>query len=846
MAYRNLHPDKYSYLLAKGTHEGELKRFFAESKMQLLLKKARVQNLPYGRTDRIRALSDRLPRSTDGIVQNWFQKNITLSEPVSVEEILSDFELYDELNEPIPEERGAQLARSALVHLFADEPSPALMAYLKRTTSQASEAVSTPGDGDKGDDPFEGTEDSHVHATMSPATDGGTSIELADLLAAVISGDETAIDEALAPYKGNTQTLVDVLIASRRGDVTGATSIASTLSPESHEYRVARRVLNQARHLPGSPTAPMSGLRIQVPQPLETLPSGTEFDIVGVCSNEAEKAIFVRPLGLVHDGKVYLLSLEDRVRLFPESGDVMSFKVAGRRLPHRGDIVRWLVAEREDAGGKTRFHYVDEPCPMVEVIGVPFASSAPDEIRHYIKGLMTARTSATVSYPLFALADGVTIAPPKSCDPRRDDAYEPQWQSWRSLNAWLVEGRQFSMGLPQVPASQLDLSPLDSAFKKLVKNIVDEHKVTITKLQIRDLAARIRGYPSSDLSLRAARVAQSLEQVALDAETLEALFPIIVGREEVKRRVDDAVEVQVASRMKERAGLISELESLRNRNEELQRASKSLQSQIKKQEKEVAASVGRAFSRAMEDGFASLAKVEIFRTLSRPNDQPASSMASSVSQELSLHIKRGALTRNEATTRLVALGVSRRRAVGLTLLSQTVGKAGGCLFLRGSDARQIARILGSIESEVTGFIEIPIGLTSSTSMKQALRPANDLETIVVLDADLSAIEAYASPLLDEPFDAITGEASKTARLLFSCLGGDLALPLPHSIRRVSVIIDLDSIWDQQEPRLSDLEEADVLIAKSIYSELIKEVELLEGAERDLLDGVLGGALHVRE
>jgi hypothetical protein len=296
--------------------------------------------------------------------------------------------------------------------------------------------------------------------------------------------------------------------------------------------------------------------------------------------------------------------------------------------------------------------------------------------------------------------------------------------------------------------------------------------------------------------------------------------------------------------MKERAGLMSELEALRNRNEELQRVSKDLDGQIKKQEKDVAASVGKVFSRAVEDGVASLAKVEIFRTLSKFSDQPPGLAAFPESQGLSLHVKRGALTKNEGVSRLMALGVARRRAVALTLLSQTVGKARGCLFLRGNDARQIARILGSIESELTGFIEIPIGLTSNTSLRQALaRPADDLETIVVLDADLSAIEAYASPLLDESIDAVIGDTLKPIRLLFSCLGGDLALPLPASTRRVSVILELDSTWDDQERRLTDLEEAEVPIIKPIYSALLKEIDLLEGAEKDLLDRVLGGAIH---
>ncbi len=845
MAYRDLNSDKFFYLLAKGTHEGELKRFFAESKKLLIMKQAKVQNLPYGRIERIRTICDRLPRSTDEIVRNWFQKNVTMAEPMPVEDVLSDLVLYEEMNEPIPEKDGKQLARSALVHLFANDPSPALIAFLKsridglagaEDQEQALELEEANGEPPNDDD---GTP---VDVSMGQTS----SQQMSDLLAAVIVGEEAAIDEALAPYTESVQTMVDALMSMRGGDIDGAASLAKTLSPDSHERKLLQRALSQARHRPSSTSIASPGLRVMVPQPLKDRSDMEEFDVVGVCSNEADKVVFVRPLGLVMDNKVHLLTGEDRARLFPESGDVMSFRAGGRRLPHRGDIVRWVVAERDDAEGKTRFHYIDEPCPMVEVINVPFASSSPDEVRHYIKDLMTARKVVAPPYPLFALADGVTIAAPKSIDPRRDEAYKQPWQSWSSLETWLLEGRQFSMGIPQTPASQLDLSTLDAAFKKLVKSIVEEQKATITKAQVRDLAALIRSQSTGEVKLRAERVAHALDRVVLDAESLEALFPVLVSREEVQRRVDDIVERHVEEKLRDRAGLTTELEALRKRSGELQRESKELERRIKKQKADVEASVARVFSRAIEDGVASLAQVEIFRVLSAATDRSTkSAVVEQVEQGLEVRVKQGSLTRDEAISRLVALGVRRRHAVALTLLAQLMAKAGGCLVLRGSDARQLVRVLGQIDSAVSGILEVPMGLTSSAPLRKALEcAAHDIETIVVLDADLSPIEVYGSPLLDGPFDTVMSDNSTRTRLLFSCTGGDLALPLPASIRRIAVVIDLDSSWDQQERLLSELEEDDIPLIKSVYVSLAKEVDRLQGAERNLVEGVLATALQV--
>jgi hypothetical protein len=846
VAYRDLNSDRLFFLLAKGTHEGELKRFFSDSKRQLLLKHAKVQNLPYGRMERIRSLCDRLPRSSDDIVRGWFHKNITMAEPTPVDEVLSDFTLYEQMNEPIPEERAKQLARSALVHLFEDEPSPALFTFLK---SRIGEPVGY----DASDNP------AHTEEPISESLDQGGGYEadapairpnktdhLATLLSAVIVGDEQAIDEALAPYTDGIQTLVDALISARSGDMAGAVSLSKALPQDSHEYKLLQKALSQARHRPGSAATASSGLRVMVPQPPRGNTDISEFDIIGVCSNETDKVVFVRPLALVAEGNVSLITAEERVRLFPESGDVMSHRTPGRHLPHRGDIVRWEVTERDVAVGKTRFHYVDEPCPMVEVVNVPFASSAPDEVRSYIKELMSARKSVSLPYPLFALSDGVAIAPPKSCDPKRDDAYEQPWQSWGSLEVWLFEGRQISMGMPEVPASQLDLSPLEAAFKKLVKNIVEEQKATITKTQVRDLAALIRSQQAGEVNLRAARVADALDRVALDAESLEALFPLLGAREEVRRRVNELVEQHVGEKLKERAGLNAELEALRSKNEGLQRESKELERRINKQSSDIETSVGKVFSRAIEDGVASLAQVEIFRVLSSASNEHSTNSggAERNSRDLLIRQKQGALTRDEAISRLIALGVNRRQALALTLLVQVMTNAKGCLVLRGHDARQLVRVLGRIDSAVSGFLEIPMGLTSGAPIRKALMDVEqDLETIVVLDADLSPIEAYAPPLFDASFDAATGDNSEGTRILLSCLGGDMALPLPRFIRRVAVVIDLDSPWDKNEQLLGELEEEDIPLVKPIYTALIEEVGRLQGAERSVVEGVLASALQ---
>ncbi|MGN6519575.1 MAG: hypothetical protein ACTHK2_09155 [Dokdonella sp.] len=843
MTYRDVNTEKYAFLLARGTHSGELKRFFTESQKQLILKQAKVQNLPSGRDNRIKVLSERLPRSTDGIVQTWFSANLNMTDLLPVEEVLSDLALYEEMGESIPEDREKILARSALVHLFVEAPSAELIEFLRRRPGEQSLRPNF-------------VAEAATSSLQAPAADtvaddrksgSARNDQIAALVSALLMGDELAIDEALAPLPQPLQTFVNALTSAKGGDIEQATALEETFDVQSKEAGLIHRAVALARHKPGKVDAVAAGLRINVPQQLEQIEPQV-LDVVGIYSAQTEKVVFLKPIGLVVNERVFRLTFEDRARLFPESGDVMSYREAGRHLPRPGELARWIVEERDAPGGKTRFHYVREPSHIVEVFNVPFPSSTPDEVRAHIKQLSSQKPT-TSPHRLFALADGVVVAPPRNIDPKRDESYEQPWQSWGSLDAWLFEGRQYALGVPQLPSSHLDLSPLEAAFKKLIKNIGEEQKLLFTKNQLRELGQLIRARDGGDVALRAKRVAEAIDRIRFDVEAVDELLPILIKRDEIEARVEKIVGARVEERLKEKASIVSEIEAAKGRHSELQRESKDLERRINKQRSEIQATVRDTFAKAIQDGVASLAQAEVIKHLTSPgfSAQPVPpalpAMAREASEpthlsDINVSVIEEALSRSQGVAQLVKLGLGRRRSEVLVEALSVLGRSGVCLVLRGVDARQHAKVLGRIDSDTCAVVEVPMGLTSAFPVAKAIKCAPGLKSLVIHNADLSPLDVYAAPVFDQLIEMSLSEEMVSLRVVLSCSAGDMALPIPPFVKRCGVFVDVDQHWDERDRSLEELDEKDIPLMKAMIGKISRELEALEPTIRRSLESLI--------
>jgi hypothetical protein len=132
-----------------------------------------------------------------------------------------------------------------------------------------------------------------------------------------------------------------------------------------------------------------------------------------------------------------------------------------------------------------------------------------------------------------------------------------------------------------------------------------------------------------------------------------------------------------------------------------------------------------------------------------------------------------------------------------------------------------------------------MGLTANRPLRHALEGAGTkVESLAILDADLSPIEIYASFLVDATYDAASGIGDSDRHVIFACGGGDVALPIPDPLRRVSVVVQLDKPVQAIPRDIAEIEEDSIPLMRTLFSKLIGYLETLPSGDRSIVGSVL--------
>lgn len=846
MTFREIDPKKLALLLTRGTHEGELKRFFTESRLKLIQNGAKVQNIPHVREERIKAICERLPPKTDEVLRSWFHQHISVANPVPSDEVLLFLGAHFDEGEPLPEVEAQVICRSALTYLFGSEPNEEFLRVLKRPRGLAtpSAAMTNPSH-----DSYPLPETSKDHRPLGESDHpssirGPENFQIAELLTAIISGDEDEIDRTIEPFAETTRLLVEALLRLREGNGEAAKERLMALDGHEPEAELLRSALTQATHLRDA-SETSRGIRIEIPKPLDEEPHIGVQEIIGVYTNESDTgAVFVKPLFLVLEGELRRLDDASCERLFPESGSVMTFKSKLSRPPKWRELVHWQVSKREGTEGKTRFHLDSELSTLIEAVRIQVPSSDPDEVRYRIKAYASERRGRMSPQMIFLLADGVAIASPKDIDITRDEAFESPWRSWGSLKTWLIEGGQYCLEAPQGSASHLDLSTLDVAFRRLLKNLDAEHRLTITNAQRTELSIRLRNQIDGDIGQRAKRVAASIDQLSINEEELSAVLKLLGSHEEVRRRVDELVAKEYSKSQSEKTGLQSEITTLKKKKLTLEKEGSEIERTNRARAESAASSVREAFSEAVRDGAAALANAEVFKLLTGNSGHlPRETKSLATPGKMNNLSVREALSTADVTTRLSTLGINKRQAFLLSSLAELLTASGVALILRGGMARQCVQTLVRQNRNMVALIDIPMGITTSDHMREIVMNLDGLQGIALLNADLSPLTIYGAELIDRLIEQAMPGGSISTSIFLSCLGDDFSLPLPKAIYRVSLLVDLDTDWDQGQQTCNDLEDDSLLLLPALKSRIFDAFLALSEDDRRHIEPTLVRALR---
>lgn len=787
MAYGGIDRKRYANLLDLGVDDGELRKFFADCRIQLIQKGAKVQNPPHGKPARVRMLAQGLPPGTDKVVQRWFAENLTMVDPETVGETVSALRLYEELGEMPAEQEARRLARSCLVHLFTAEPDHELMLFLR------------PKNGGTHVEPQESKE--LLPAPPKVVETVQVSTALVDALIAL--EDRRDPDEHLSALPAAVASVIAGIHAVRSGNDEEAKAAVAALDeyPDSQQLLMA--------HATRSASAIARRSDEQVGLQVMDLPEAedsTEFDcdlddVIAVCTSDAYEKVFLRPVAMRTPGGGWLslARRELRERIFWTSGDLISFP-SGPRQSRRSEVGIWRVAENNASrpGVKTNFHIVGQKVPVFGVVALPFLSTDYDGVResikHYVEsaGLDDARTT------LFLLRDGLIVGCPSGKDLTRDEGFEAGLPSWRALQALRIDGRPLVPG-PLPRHDTYECETLASSLKKLLEKD-DSTADRLTQAQRKRVQQLITSGQSRLNAARADRLRSELQIIDEHEGAMDVLLTAVMEQPKISQQVDRLVQEKVEALVSQKDDLRKSIEALKKEQAELKAKRKLIDGEQRAMAPAVAKAIRTAFDKARNDAIDTLGQVVVFKALveevvDRPGQTalPARQSASQQGPFASRGVVRS--PRSSFPTSPIELlrnlGVAPKHADAIHVVEQLARASGLMLLVDGLAARLVAEGWLAGIGGVCRVFECRVGLTEGSQMAELL--AQDPAGVAVLDANLAPLDLYARPLIDAVQQRIAGleGASTSALTIVSLLSGVAALPVPQDIGSIAIRLSLD-------------------------------------------------------
>lgn len=791
MTYLGIDRRRFAQLLEWGADDDELRRFFAETRLQLVQKGAKVQNPPHGKPARIRMLAQGMPEATDRVVQKWFGENLKMLDPKPVEKLLEDLRLYEEAGESPPEDEAKRLARSCLVHLFSSTQPADLMSFLR--PAQAGAAAEPP----------------EVKEASTPSA----SVQSCDALSEALGRTIVALAEGRDPDE-----FLSSLPPPTAAFVAGVQAVRSDryedarVAMEALDHQQAARAL-LAEYVTRRTSARSSGAASGLQMLNFTRPDDAfsfDFDrdeVLAVCTRDfPETKVFLHPSAIrAADGSwLDLSSNAYREKLFYSSGDLIAFPGVRDipRQPKRGEIGIWRVAENKgsNTGHRTNFHIASEKTPVYEVRDVPFDSSNHDAVREYIKHAFGERGMVVMPL-LFLLRDQLIIGCPPGKDLARDEGFDAGLPCWRTLSAFRFEGRAFVPG-PLPPSELYECEALASSLRKLFAGEywdTDKPTRALTR-KLQDLIAS--GSPKLG-SERAARLRAELATIEEHEGAMSVLLEEVMRDPRIGAQVDKLVEAKVDVLVAQKEQLRKSVQQLEQKQAELL----ELRRQAEKEQKAIAPAIAKtirgAFDRARADAVGTLGEVAVFKTLideliDRPAPSPVAEVASSrlspTDRRCAASIVRPSIGgHGPITETLRAFGVMPKAARAIEAVGVMARECGLMLIVNGLAGRIAAEAWVGEGEQPGTVLECGFGETDDYTVRAALGGAPT--ALAILDANLSPFDVYARTLVDSVLRRLAGlqDQSFPTRVVVSMADAMVALPLPAVVESISLRVYLDRI-----------------------------------------------------
>lgn len=829
MSYRNIDRKRYEYILRFGTKQPEIRQFFKDCQRQLILHGAKVQNLPPDNGSSIRMITTGLPPSTDEIVRGWFTKHLTTENIEEPEIIIAVYKRFEETNLYLSPEATQRFARSCLIHIFSAEPPASLIDFLKMPII------------DKLAPSSEGSSNQVIGPTSHIALQ-----DFAQILIDVVEGKDA--NEHLEHFPPGTAEFISGLQAGSEGRIQEAKSALETIPIDS----VFRNFLDQ--HIKREEERSINNRKADT----DIFNGDFDYDfdeVLGYCT-KADKptAVFVRPVIVVRGDQILRLTDEIRCTLFPLYGDLIAFAGQGYpQQPRAGEFGIWKV-EEHDTGKATHFHLASEKRVVYEIQSIPYCSTDYDNVRESIRNISMRSVVSNQPY-IFHLSDGVFVGSKndRKIDFSKDEMFEQGLCLWKSLPTVRFDGRILAIS-PLPNAYQVyDCASLASTVRKLFKHRSQEEKSTdrVSKSQLSNL---IHSLNSSDVELddfRIQRIKARLEELMEGEDAFDTLLQELMNLQPIKQRVDELIEQKAERQLTEKNDLQADIERLRQEQKDWRERVRKQSEECRKLPDNVSNAIKTAFDKAQSDGLSTIGELAVFKALFGvvPNANANSEVVNG-----NLVISSQPITRDltidciDDVCTFKKFGVSSRNAKAFSLVGEVARKSGLIISVRGIAARPIVEGWAGALSQHGLLMDSTIGLIDDSITRNTLTKSPTLDVLAILDANLSALDIYARPILDVVLKRIVEPETKQQTSIFFALTDSIgALPLPKTFERISVLIDLDTNYDFHNNDLDELKSdafdpEDGYLLKRIWRPAVniikKQIETFNEEDQKLIFSVL--------
>lgn len=837
MTFLAIDRKRFEFLLSLGTEEHELRQFFEDTRAALILHGGKVQHLPKGQLARIKTITSELPPKTDADVQSWFSKNLSVIDPIDPEKIVDEFKLYEAVREDLPPDAARRLARSCLFHLFR-KPVPNVLIEFLRTSLNGAEAKHP--------------KESKLENDGQPSTPMVVERvpDLPTLFTKLLDGDD--VDELAADLPDEIGTYLCGLQAAKQGNFKAAYAASDALKTDSSIRTQLDAFIRREESRASRSRIVPKGPIVQEVQSFEGLNLDDGDQVLSYCTNTSRTtAVFLTPLGVLRSGVLHLLSEADAIRIFPETGSIISFVGTNYpKQPVRGELGIWSVSEHE-TDKKTRFHLSSEKRTIYIIRPIPFPSSDPDSVRRFLKENHHIN-HASIQPSLYQLADGLILsARTDRSDLSRDEAFELGLPAYKTLSAFRLEGRLHVIGPLPKESLVFDCGDLGSAVRALFRNRSSIGSVSLSKAQIKELASSLSSAETNLSSQRIKRLEDALHRLEQEQEAFDAAISHIQALPETEARVQEYVQSEASKRLLVKSEVEAEIARLQRDRLDLEGKLAKQREELRKLKDDTTRTVKLAFEKARSEGLVKLlAEVAVFDGLSGASaealhgDSYGPVVRMRGLRRIELQVKR----ETDVLSNLRRYGLSKPKAAAFICVANMARTAGLVLGFRGVVARPAMRAWAETLGPDCYAFETSVGVVDDDVLAELFSTTASTRPLVIFDANLSALDLYARPVSDAVVSRLVSESVVTASPVFMVLSNGLgSLPVPSAFQQLMLVLDFDKNYalSAAQGDLADYGLDSFLGLPAVSSlwpmagrKLFAAFELLNSDERDLAWAIL--------